>query len=580
MNEGSEMIESKDFENLKKENSGYRRKFLLGAAGVATLPVIATTNAASPSSSNAVAKVLSADMFQQEGIGAVVRPMLDKARERFSAADFGIIGDGTNESAKLITALTALSVRGGGTITFAAKTYVFGGIIQNFANNITLQGDAASSYGAGGTKFRASATNVTMFTTRNVSGCWFKDITFISPSTASPPTQTMGAYLRFEGGAACGTENVFMTGAWDGIQMASFVPAVGAPIECGIMWHNCLQIRDFNHDGVFIDGGNDHFFTNVTMDMASAAYTPNAGFHVPNHSGGLSISKADIIHCHTGLLIDPKDGQFVIWMYLDTVFFDSMDYNTARLGRGIRIIPSAGPATPPTGSTTPAKVYGILFSQVWSATGEIGVEISGDGLADISGIHFQQFQCVNNRKNAVYIKAARDVAFTDSLIRGNSTIGNNLHSAVLLDTLADGISFRGGFIGGSQQGLVTVHKYQIEFALGFNGVVIADGVDLRGAGTTAVGGPGQSNAAIGSVIQNCRGYNPLGTTLWPVTASPFTYTASLARETAYLYGGTGVVARINGVAVTTTSPATIQLAPRQQVVITYLTTPTLAINAT
>lgn len=119
-------------------------------------------------------------------------------------------------------------------------------------------------------------------------------------------------------------------------------------------------------------------------------------------------------------------------------------------------------------------------------------------------------------------------------------------------------------------------KYGIELDAGFNGIVNDDGVDLR---NNATGAFYDNNAsASGSYVRGCPEYNPRGTVLQAVGASPYTYTAGLTDETINLYSGTGVTVTIDGVAVANQSPCSFSLRPRKTATVAYITAPTMAVT--
>lgn len=83
--------------------------------------------------------------------------------------------------------------------------------------------------------------------------------------------------------------------------------------------------------------------------------------------------------------------------------------------------------------------------------------------------------------------------------------------------------------------------------------------------------------AIGTaIVRNNPGYNPVGASAIPVTASPMTYTAGPSPETLYVKGGTVTAITKGGVSLAATTNQGIQLAPNQSVVITYSVAPTMA----
>jgi hypothetical protein len=83
-------------------------------------------------------------VFQQSGVGAVVRSGRDKMREVITPADFGAVGDGvTNDAAALIAAIAALP--SGGTLVLRGGTYLVGSALTIAASGVTIRGEAGAS---------------------------------------------------------------------------------------------------------------------------------------------------------------------------------------------------------------------------------------------------------------------------------------------------------------------------------------------------------------------------------------------------------------------------------------------------
>jgi len=119
-------------------------------------------------------------------------------------------------------------------------------------------------------------------------------------------------------------------------------------------------------------------------------------------------------------------------------------------------------------------------------------------------------------------------------------------------------------------------KYGIELDAGFNGIITVDGVDLRGNTSGAL--YDNNGSSSGSHVQGCPAYNPRGSILQPLGASPFAYTAGLTDEAINIYAGTGVTVTIDAVTVANQSPCSFVLRPRKTATIAYATAPFMAVT--
>ena len=465
--------------------------------------------------------------------------------------DYGAKGDGSTDDTNAILAAIAAAGDNGvndaqGTIYFPAGTYVCGGITIDSYNNIIFQG--AGMYV---TTFKARSLTETIFTVDTVGSIYFKDIGF----TAASP-MTAGSFVEFSNSNSCGMTNFAMSNGYDCIVMN----------DCAIMWFNIGQIRDFKHNGVTIDGGNDHFFDQIIMDMADDTYAPNAGFYTEQHGGSLVITNSDILHTHNGLWANPGAAQFVNWIYMSNVFFDTMDFPTdLRGGIGVKVTPHSG-----------GIFNGGSWSNLWTATGDYGMYLVGDGTSTLSGLQISNYRCLNNEKSGVLTNYCSKVSFENVAIAGNSQEASNTYSAFVIGQYVDHITIIGGYIGAAESYSAT-QKYGIDFGAGFSGIVTVQGVDLDGNVSGSIYTSGIVPYA-GSSISGCPGFNPLGAALVTPGASPYSYTAGFTTKYVNIYGGSGVTATVNGVVVANQSPSSFTLSPTQTVSIAYGSIPTIAIN--
>jgi hypothetical protein len=183
----------------------------------------------------------------------------------------------------------------------------------------------------------------------------------------------------------------------------------------------------------------------------------------------------------------------------------------------------------------------------------------------------------SNWFNGIDTNGAKSVRLTKPLIYNNSLVGVGLKDGVYVSG-SGFVGITGGLIGKDTAlpAYPEPQKCGVDLDAAFNGVLVMSGVDLRGNQSFGLYDSGLT--ATGSSVTNCPGYNPKGTNLQAVGASPYSYTAGLTVEGVNLYGGTGVVSSVAGVALANTVPAAFTLQPRQTVSISYATVPTMAVS--
>ena len=485
------------------------------------------------------------------------RTLAVRAQRPFNVLDYGAVADGvTVSSAAFLAAYIAAGAAGGGQVFIpaSANRYIVGGLTLSLYNNVSFVGENQTTNTAGGVQIQAASTSQTVFTVSSVSGVFFENILFTSASQ-----QTAGAYVAFTGSNNCGVRNSWFTQGYDNITITN---------GSGAMWFDTLQVRNFNHDGFYISGASaDIYCNNIIMDQDNSSYTPNAGFELPYMGGSFVLTNSDILHCHCGLLVNPGAGQFSIWGYLSNVYCDTSDFDIAA-SQGVGMSFSA---------TNGGVIDGWKFDNVWASTAYVGVKLIADdnSASKIGGMDFVNLQVLNNLTNGVQIYHCEDVDFINPDIYSNSAAATGTYSGVAIGPYSDSVKFSMGEIGRTPPGFSNQHSYAIELQSGFAGVLTVNGTKMRGVSGVVLQ---TGTAAIGSGISQAEGFNPQGTALQTVGASPYTYTAGLSVENVNLYGGTGVVATVNGVPVANVSPCAFTLAPRQPVTITYITVPTMAVN--
>lgn len=486
--------------------------------------------------------------YQNSASGAVARTVQDKLAEHLSVLDFpGCDRTGVASSSACVQAAINAAPNNS-VIEVPAGIYRVTGLSISGHNNITLQGMGGGNNAAGGVTFLSDSATANLLTASSVSGVWVRNIAF-----SAPTPMTAGSLVDFESCASSGMSDFYMQNGFNPLVVNN----------SGGMWFNVGSIRDFNGIGATVNGAQDQYFDHIIMDQDSSSYTPQAGFYSNQNGGSMVVTNSDILHTHFGYWANPGAGQFVNWPYMSNVFFDTTDW-TNNGGVGIKITPHGG-----------GQVNGGSFENVWTATATTGLYMVGDASSPISGIQFTNLRAVHNYGSAIVADYADKVSFVNVAIAGNSLAGSNTYSAVVPNAHAGALTFIGGYIG-TGEAYGATQKYGIDIQPGYTGALVVDGVNLTGNVSGPVYNGGSPGA--GSRIINSPGFNPVGPTLVTVGASPWSYSAGLTPEHVNIYGGTGVVATVAGVALMNTSPGAFTLAPGQTVSITYSTAPTMAVN--
>lgn len=506
------------------------------------------------------------DSYQYPASGSVSRTVAAKLQESVSVLDFGADPTGAADSTAAIQAAVAALGAPGGVVYFPPGTYKAGGITLASYNNIRFVGAHQGNTATGAVRIVPNSATTTVFSVQNLSGVWFEKIAFVATTQ-----MTAGSFVSFTGCNDCGITDYYMQGGFD--------PVVINGVGTGF-WMQRGQIRNFNGYGVTVEGGaGDIYIDALIMDQDNNTYTPQAGIYTPACGGSLNITNSDILHCHYGFWANPGAGQFVDWVYMSNVYFDSADFATGGTGggNGIRVTPHGG-----------GIFNGGSLVNMWTSTATVGIYAVGDASSQLSGFQLTNWIALNNWQQGGYFDYCDHVSMANIVVAGNGKETANAYPGIYFGphngydvpgsvAVTASYTLTGGAIGSPLEGYTNTQNYAIEMASGFSGYINVSDVDMSGNATGSVLDSG-ATPAIGSKISGCRGYNPVGTSLVTVGASPFSYTAGLSPESVNLYGGAGVVSTVGGVALANTVPASFVLQPLQTVSISYTSVPTMAVN--
>jgi hypothetical protein len=379
----------------------------------------------------------------------------------------------------------------------------------------------------------------------------FRDIAFYS---ASP--MTAGAFINYQAGSSLSKlDNVYMVNGYNPLMINA----------AGAIHAHVLEIRDFNGQGITINGGGDQYLDGVIMDMDSGSYAPQAGIAVSNSNGSVTISNSDILHSHHNLLINPGTGQSVKWVYIDNSYFDSCDWTySTSTGNGVNVVPTG------TGS-----ILGLMISNSWMATCNNGINLGGLSTTTIDGVHLSNVMSVNNVQDGLYATYANHINLSNIAVAGNSNVTTGTYAGLEFGTGANNITITGGVVGvtagfGSQQ------KYNVQFDAGFTGTAYLSNVNLLGATSASISNGNAGSDTIN--VANAMGYNPQGPAGISLGASPYTYHSTfMGALIVTMYGGTVSSVTVGGTQVCSATPCTFEIPSQGSFVTTYSSAPNASI---
>lgn len=302
-----------------------------------------------------------------------------------------------------------------------------------------------------------------------------------------------------------------------------------------------------NGAGILLTGGGGDIFINRITMSGSANNPTTSGISVV-FSSAVNITDCDIIRHGFDLLLNPGNGQSVIFIYCNNSYFDSA---------------TCGVEVAPTGS---GIVQGLRMMGCWTSnhTGE-GVNLSATGGGTILGVELIGQNCLTNQGNGVAIGNGADIHILGGVYAGNAGSG-------IAVTANESVFSAVGARIGNAYGDVG-NAFGIFIAPGTSTDYIICGCDLTGNITTnfSDGGTGTQKSIRGNTGIPVGASNTI-----TVTASPFTYTAGPLPETIYINGGTVSLVAVNGLGVFQSSNVTVSVQPNNPVTVTYTAAPSMA----
>lgn len=452
-----------------------------------------------------------------------------------SLKQFGCkIDNGTDDTTAFQNAVTAMA---NGELYHPGGTCVISGV--NISSSIKIIGAGQKSSVIKTNSATADVLNVT------VAGVLIEKLWF-----DSSVTRTAGAFVRFQSGCSqVVLRDFYMTNYFVGIRDTS---SAASRIQDGYMF-GPPAVPGAGSAGILVDGGNDTYINQVTMD-APAAAQPQAGIQV-TQTGALNITDCDIIHHTADLLINPGNNQSVASVYAVNSYFDTAV-------RGVSIAPTGN-----------GVVVRLHFIGCWTSSHtDSGFVVQSSSSGVLDGIEITNHHAILCTGSGVLLNSGTTNPSSVTIL-GGDFCGNG----------QDGIAIGAGVVNfsiigahcGAYAGQSGNGQWGILIAAGASNQYVIQGCHLLGntSGTISDGGTGSTK-----FIENNIGVTGVQT-VPTVGASPWTYTNPTARhQTAYINGGTVSIVSVNGSNVFTQTNCTVRIPPGQSMTITYSIAPGVGIT--
>lgn len=494
--------------------------------------------------------------YNEGSTGAIDRSLTSRLQDYVSVKDFGAVGDGvTDDTAAVAFAINyILSETNAQKLYVPAGYYKINGVLPNITKAITIQGDNERS-----TQFVFSGTTTPI----NIAGASTRATDVIFQNIGLNGHNMTGGYLvSIDWAQNIIFQNVIFNDPYNACYLR----------QCGnVLFTNCLMDKVRGTVGLHAYATNTaRNGENDQIDIISLVNSVIQGNYV---SGGSTPTMELMV----------LDGRV-----------HTIQINGLRLLNALRGIVTKN--TPGLASNfVPRFITGdaLEMENHYAECGDFqacmdfwidNIFAAGSNTADgiklsssVANWQTNKGSINSNYLHGLNTNGATEVCVSDVTVYNNSLVGASVKSGIYVNG-SGRVNVRGGLAGKASwlPSYTEPQKYGIELDASYNGIIFADGVDLRGNATGSL--YDNNGSASGSCVKSCPGYNPNGSSLQSVGASPYIYTAGLTQESVQIYGGAGVTSEIDGVFVANVSPCSFTLQPRQSVVVTYVSIPTMAIN--
>jgi len=474
--------------------------------------------------------------YDPAGTGAVATTVQGKLRESVSVKDFGAVGDGvTDDTAAFNLAHTyAASVNKSVFIQSTAAGY-------NIAGTIVVK---TSMFGEG-----MLTTLITSNASLDVIQCAATLIVLSDFAITSSVTRTGGSYIRFNGAANannfCRVERMLLSNWFNGITWAGG----------GSTSERVTDVRLITNiaGGIGITQSTtqnavDVVFSNTLIIGPTTGAQCTAGVQIQN-VGDCTLNHVITVKTGIGLNVNPQAGQNVQALWVSDCQFDSGS------SQGINTNPAV---------TGVIKLMKVL--NTWCATNANGVVLMAGGTGSQTQTEFINCTLSNNIGHGLIVAGA---GMQQLSVNGGS-MSANVHG-IIVNAAMNGLTIigvtsgpDGNFSGNSGDGIRLNNSLIDNYVISSNRLQNNTGSALvnNSTGTSAY------------VVANL-GVNPGGTSGQAVGASPYSYKAGASTETIYIGGGAVSNVVINGQSTGLSTNATYRLGPKQTMVITYSSVPSM-----
>jgi len=493
--------------------------------------------------------------FIQAGAGAVARTVQSKLRDEIHVHDFGAVGDNVADD----TAAIANAINYAQSLTFTPKINFGTGYYKivsfpTITKPLTIEGDDPQicqimcSGTADVFNIHGSGTRANSVTFRNL--------------TLNGNAMTNGYLVNIDWAQNITFDNIYFNNPWDGV----YARQVG-----NLRFVNgCLMSTVRGDVGIDLFGNNTT--RNGENDQIDLVAFNNMVVQSDLPASGGSNS----------VIMLRADGR------VHTIQFDGLRLLNG--GIGLQTLNTPGLAA----NLTPRFFLGssleienmyeeCLDLQAGSEFTPAFLFAAGSHTADGVKLNanfswFAPARCSINSNGlaGIDMNGAPYVHLNKPLIYNNSTDTSGAKSGIYAS--GSGIlTVEGGLIGEDTSYTYTeAQKRGVEMDAAFTGIMQLKNVDLRGN----AGGPiyDSGTSAVGTKIEGCAGYNPVGTDAVVVGASPFLYTAGPTDTYVNLFGGTVSNVSVEGDQVASASPCSFFVPARMSATITHAGAPTMIVT--
>ena len=320
--------------------------------------------------------------------------------------DFGVKGDGSDESAAIGSLLASVDVSSGVHLYFPSGTYRFTSPLAVTKNNFFMDGD-----GAGLTILHFDSADGTALTVSGVSNVSFRNFTLICFNSATN-TRTGGSAIKVYNSGNYTLENLAITDGYTGLDLEKAYSGV----------IRCVNITEYvsggSFDGVKVREAISNFFDSVDVNCRNVGWRFGAAIDTMTLDK-CSVQKTASCLPACGMRFENDSASLASprWVRADKCYMEVADV-------GISYDVDSG--------------YGISFSDCYSAWGKNAFRIGSAADIQIRGGDF--FGCY---ENGIVVEGASNILVDGATVSECSQKGSSLFSGILLGAASTGVRVTG-----------------------------------------------------------------------------------------------------------------------------------------